>query len=226
MILSCSSCGASFKVDSALIAAEGRSVRCGNCGHSWHQMPEAVGSEAAPGAGRSTRAVRASSLDKLDEQRRRSRSRRPVVSAKKPRNRAATIGWILLSVVVLAIGAGGLLAREEIIAAVPGSEPLYEMLGLEESLGEGLDLQDVTSVRQTIDGERALVIRGVIVNKTGRPRIVPRLQASLTDAGGVELTSWVFASDSSELPPGGLTTFETQTANPPGAGELHLVFIE
>ena len=122
--------------------------------------------------------------------------------------------------------AGGLLARDQIIAAVPGSEPLYEMLGLKEALGEGLDLQDVTSVRQTIDGARALVIRGVIVNTTNRPRMVPRLQASLTDAGGAELTSWIFASDSGELPPGGITTFETQTANPPGAGELHLVFIE
>lgn len=193
-------------------------------------MPAAAGAEdeaqAALGAGRSSRAVQASSLDKLDEQRRRSRSRRPMVSTKKKSNSAATIGWILLLVVVVAIGAGGLLAREQIIAALPGSEPLYEMLGLKKVLGEGLDLQDVTSVRQTIDGERALVIRGVIVNTTGRPRIVPRLQASLTDTGGAELTSWIFASDSSELPPGGITTFETQTANPPGAGELHLVFIE
>jgi len=205
-------------------------VRCGDCGQSWHQMPKPAEAEgerqAALSAGRSARAVQASSLDKLDEQRRRSRSRRPVVSSKKSGNRAATIGWVLLLVVVVAIGAGGLLGRDQIIAAVPGSEPLYEMLGLTEALGEGLDLQDVTSVRQTIDGARALVIRGVIVNTTNRPRMVPRLQASLTDAGGAELTSWIFASDSSELPPGGITTFETQTTNPPGVGELHLVFIE
>ena len=39
MILNCSSCGASFKVDTALLGTNGRSVRCGSCGHSWHQKP-------------------------------------------------------------------------------------------------------------------------------------------------------------------------------------------
>lgn len=227
MILNCPSCSASFKVDTALVGKEGREVRCGDCGHSWHQGPEpaTVPADTPQGSARGSRAARADTLDKLDEQRRRSRARRPSAVAAKSGD-SGTLGWVALAVFVMAIGAGGLLARERIIALVPGSEPLYELLGLQETLGEGLDLRDVTSVRQAIGGARTLVIRGVIVNTTDRPRQVPRLQASLTDGAGAELASWIFLSDSADLPPGGITTFETQATNPPPEGELHLVFIE
>lgn len=227
MILNCPSCSASFKVDPTLLGKSGRSVRCGNCGHSWHQVPG--GTEAGPGeatqAGRAQLARQAKTLDKAEKQRLRNRARRPVV-ARRTKPASGTIGWLVLGVFVAAICTGALLARNEIMALVPGTEPIYEQLGLKAAVGEGLDLRDVTSVRRTVDGENALVIKGVIVNVSSRPRAVPRLRASLTDSQGKELTNWVFASDSDDLPPGGLTTFETRTVNPPGAGELHLVFIE
>ena len=51
MDLSCPSCATTFRIDPELIGSEGRSVRCGSCGHSWRQMrPEAVPSEAPSGA--------------------------------------------------------------------------------------------------------------------------------------------------------------------------------
>ncbi len=238
MILSCPSCGAKFKVDSALIGESGRSVRCGNCGHSWQQMPldrkaestvegepdEDIQAAAAVAAEKLSRSKHSQTLDKLDEQRRRSQRRAAVTTQKSEPSRVA--GWVLLGLFVLVLLAGLVVGREQIVALAPATAPVYETLGLEEMIGEGLDLRDVTSVRRVIDGERTLIVRGVIVNLTDQPQPVPRLQASLTDGSGAEVTNWAFDADSSDLPPGGITTFQTTTRDPPREGDVSLVFIE
>jgi predicted Zn finger-like uncharacterized protein len=45
MNLTCPSCGATFRVDSAQLGPAGRRVRCGDCRHTWHQ--KAPGEEQA-----------------------------------------------------------------------------------------------------------------------------------------------------------------------------------
>jgi len=39
MILVCENCNAQFVVNAAKLGPSGRQVRCGSCGHSWHQDP-------------------------------------------------------------------------------------------------------------------------------------------------------------------------------------------
>lgn len=39
MILVCENCNAQFVVNAAKLGAAGRTVRCGKCGHNWHQHP-------------------------------------------------------------------------------------------------------------------------------------------------------------------------------------------
>jgi predicted Zn finger-like uncharacterized protein len=39
MILVCENCNAQFVVNAAKLGQAGRTVRCGSCGHSWHQHP-------------------------------------------------------------------------------------------------------------------------------------------------------------------------------------------
>ncbi len=136
------------------------------------------------------------------------------------------LGWGLLVLFLAALIGGLVVAREKIVALAPGTAAYYERLGLREMIGEGLDLRDVNSVRRSVDGESKLIVRGVVVNVSDRARMVPRLRATLIDAEGAELANWTFRADSSELPPGGLTTFETVTADPPGQGNLKLVFVE
>jgi predicted Zn finger-like uncharacterized protein len=232
MILNCPSCSAKFKVDQALLGDTGRSVRCGNCGHSWHQMP--CGPESAPsGQARRTPAVapssegrraRANSLDKLDQQRARSQRKAAVRSKKPPASHL--VGWALLALFVAALAGGLVVARETIVALAPGTADYYGKLGLRSVAGAELELRDVASVRRTVDGARRLIVKGVIVNTSQLTVPVPRLQASLIDASGAKLASWVFAADSSELPAGGITTFETTANDPPREGNLSLVFVE
>ncbi len=234
MILDCPSCSAKFKVDPALLGEAGRSVRCGNCGHSWHQTPPAPESEASPEPSAAAslepepaiRPPRTDSLDKLDEQRSRRQHRAAVSSEPRPPSRV--VSWALLALVALVVAvAGGLLvARDKVVARYPDAGAYYAMLGLSNSVGTALELRDVTSVRRTVDGEPRLIVKGVIVNKTNQTLAVPKLQASLVDPDGEPWGNWIFAADSSELPPGGVTTFETSAAQPPPEGNLNLVFID
>lgn len=223
MILNCPSCGARFKVDAALLGEAGRNVRCGSCGHNWHQTAR----DAASAEARSTSDIRPDpSLDKLDEQRKRVQARRAIAKREIASRSSSGVGWLIFLAVLVALVAGAWLGREAIIAALPGTVALYEMVGLEETVGEGLDLRDVISERRTVDGVPQLLVEGTIVNVSERPRPVPMLRASLVDADGVELSTWTFAADTQSLPPGGFTTFKTEATNPPPSGSLTLVFIE
>lgn len=48
MILVCENCNAQFVVNAAKLGAAGRTVRCGKCGHNWHQNPPGDMPGAAP----------------------------------------------------------------------------------------------------------------------------------------------------------------------------------
>ena len=136
--------------------------------------------------------------------------------------------WVLLALVALAVAVAGVLvvARDKVVAWYPEAEAHYAALGLSVTVAAKLELRDVTSVRRTVDGERRLIVKGVIVNTSGRTMAVPRLQASFIDSEGTQLGNWIFAADSSELPPGGVTTFETTAADPPREGNLSLDFVD
>ncbi len=301
MILNCPSCAASFKADPALLGTSGRSVRCGSCGHSWHQMPpdedptseleiekvveerheletegileqqdsleiedvieetdepeiadvieedgeldigdvfeqgdeieiaaefeEQDDVEEAPRIQVKTVERKDPTLDKLDEQRERVQARSSVVtSERRPPSRA--MGWIALLLLVTVLAGTLWAGKSQIMAWAPGTARFYEMVGLHGGIGQGLDLRDVVSERRIVDGERRLVVEGTIVNISGNPLQVPQIRASLTDGAGTELSQWTFTADSETLPPGGFTTFQTSTANPPDEGNLSLAFTE
>lgn len=238
MILECPTCSARFNVDSELIGTDGRTVRCGSCGHSWHQTPRdieldldlVVEEEGAPGRETGAAADEAPEDDieaRLSETRRRAKARGEAAAAREKTARfPLPVGWLVLILVVAVLVIGGIFGRSKIIALAPGTSTVFEFVGLQEAVGAGLEMKDVTSAREAVDGVNTLLIRGVIVNATDRDIAVPQLQASLVDADGVELASWTFDADSSELPPGGFTTFETSAQNPPAQGNVNLVFIE
>lgn len=310
MILTCPSCSASFKADPALLGASGRSVRCGSCGHSWHQMPpdedpepaleveevveerhepepaetaeqqddlgiEEVAEEASAleieevvediieevvediieevdepafenaveqedeieiAAEPEERVVveeaprhQVKAVERRDpvraERSKRARTRSSAMAAER-RTPSRVIGWIAL-LLLLAVLAGTLwVGKSRIMALAPGTARFYEMVGLYSPVAQGLELREVISERRVVDGERQLVVEGTIVNVTETPLQVPQIRASLTDGVGTELTQWTFTADSETLPPGGFTTFQTSTSNPPDEGNLSLAFIE
>lgn len=224
MMLNCPSCGSRFLVDPGHIAPKGRKVRCGNCGHSWRQMPQAAVAEAGEAAMTITR------LDEFDEARRRAAARRGPALPEPPRSPGMMIGWSLLVLLVILLVAGAWFERERIMVLVPETTRLYALVGLAgpppPAVGEGLELRDVTSVRRLVDGQRTLLIEGSVVNVTDQPLGVPTMRAVLTDPQGQEITHWTFTAEGSDLPPGGITTFQTSTEDPPREGNLSLIFVE
>ncbi|MDJ0608450.1 MAG: DUF3426 domain-containing protein [Kiloniellales bacterium] len=235
MILECPSCAARFNVDSDLIGTEGRTVRCGSCGHSWHQTAEQldigleiVVEEAEAGVSGASLDIKEDDIEaRLSETRRRTKARNAAATVReKPGSKGLPVGWLLLLLVVGGVAAGGVLGRTQIIAMAPATSKVYEMVGLETAVGAGLEMKEVTSTRTVIDGISTLLIRGVIVNATGEELAIPRMQARLVDAAGVELASWEFDANAPNLPPGGFTNFETKTQDPPPQGNVKLAFIK
>lgn len=151
---------------------------------------------------------------------------KPARPRPKPPRVSLAVGWALYAVVVIGLASGFYYGRAPLIAMVPEMTRLYDLVGLKEEAFElGLELRDVKSVRRLIDGERVVVIEGMIVNLSDRDRQVPPLRASVTDAEGIELDRWTFEAASAGLPPGGTTRFETVAKNPPREGNVFIEFV-
>ena len=148
---------------------------------------------------------------------------------KPPRQRresSLAAGWLLFCVVVAGLGAGFYFGRAQLVAMVPQMTRLYDLVGLPAEPAElGLELRDIKSVRRLVDGDRVVVIEGLVVNVSGETRQVPRLRVSLTDAAGVELERWTFEAADPSLAPGAATGFETVAKNPPREGNLSIDFV-
>jgi predicted Zn finger-like uncharacterized protein len=204
MILSCSACSTRYVVDPALLGSEGRTVRCANCGHQWHQrapldFPQILQSEAPPAPeGPASRAPGANLPG----------------FPRRPRQSGAGIAWAVLALAVIILALAGWVGRGAIMAAWPPSERLYAAIGgVTEAPGAGLDFRNVTSYRRLESDRKVVVIEGDVVNTSNRDRQVPQLRAALT-ANDRELTAWTFEATQSRLLPGESARFVTRTDEP------------
>ena len=279
MHLTCPSCGATFLVEPEHLGPTGRRVRCGKCGHTWHQQRPSEADAAERSEAKATAALFAPSEptaaaepapepaaepapepaavptpeaaavptpepaaepdpepavepepapEPVDTGERGPRwtPSKPPGRARGRREASLAAGWVLFLVVVTGLAAGFYFGRAQLVAMVPQMTRLYDLVGLSaESAELGLELRDVKSVRRLVDGDRVVVIEGLVVNVSGQTRRVPPLRASLTDAEGVELDRWTFEAADATLAPGGATEFETVAKNPPREGNLSIDFV-
>ncbi len=259
MHLTCPSCGATFLVEPEHLGPTGRRVRCGKCGHTWHQQrpseadaaerseakaaaapfapsePTAAAEPAPEPAAEPAPEPAAKPAPEPDaepepadtgERGPRWTPTKPPGRARGRREASLAAGWILFLVVATGLAAGFYFGRAQLVAMVPQMTRLYDLVGLSaESAELGLELRDVKSVRRLVDGERVVVIEGLVVNVSDQTRKVPPLRASLTDAEGVELDRWTFEAADASLAPGGATEFETVAKNPPREGNLSIDFV-
>lgn len=122
---------------------------------------------------------------------------------------ALVVGATMIAVAVL------ILARDPIVAVVPGATKIYGMVGLSgEELGAGLDIRDVSSAREPTGDSETLVIEGVIANTSNGPRNVPLVRVALFDADNEELQFVMVSPDQIALPPGETIDFMARLENP------------
>ncbi len=228
MNLTCPSCATTFVVETEQLGPSGRQVRCGSCGHNWHQGAE---NEAAPVVAESPpEAAQESAVPEppeIPEKRARRRGPKPPRHKEASSGRSSLIlGWLLFLAVIGGLAAGLYFGREQVLALVPAAAPLYQMAGLAPPpVGVPLELRDVKTARRLVDGEQVVAVEGLVSNVTSEPQSVPLLRASIIDSKGDEVENWTFAASATTLPPGGTTNFETTAKNPPREGRILIDFV-
>jgi len=195
MILVCPTCHTRYKVeDEALSQPPGRTVRCANCGHSWHYMPT-----SAPLA-RLRERLQATPAPELA-----ATPRPAIIAPTSPRHRGRSgLAWVILILLIGAVIVSAIFWRDQVVAMWPPAAQFYEMVGLKiQPLGAGLDIGNVTSTRNA-DG---LIVEGDITNRVGMPREVPHLRVALRDANRHELIFKIVDPPRERLLPGETSHF-------------------
>jgi predicted Zn finger-like uncharacterized protein len=245
MILTCPACQTRFRVDDSAIGADGRTVRCANCGHVWRYSRETAievsaagatapatlalaeaGGPATPAPIEPTPRVEPPSVSGSSTP-----APAPVVSPRTrateavpppaPRRGGAGLGWAALILIVAAAILVAILARDKIVAMWPQAARIYALAHLKvEQPTVGLDIKVTPS--RTAD---SLVIDGDITNTAGSARTVPRLRVALRDANKNELDSKVIDPPVESLLPGATAHFTTSFPNPnPNAAGVAVTF--
>jgi len=225
MILSCSACSTRFLVDPSLLGPEGRMVRCAKCGHQWKQTPAKDLAEATDSL---VDAAEDAAPPPLEPGPREIPTGSDLPAfPRKPTRRSATVGWVALAAVVIAVLGGGTVARDEIVAVWPPAAQLYELAGLEiESLPYGLELRNLKRSQRTEEGVKVLIIEGEVKNISKYTFEVPKLRAALQNAEQDEIKNWTFSAVQTRLLPGESAPFVTQVKDPPPeATEVTITFV-
>lgn len=238
MILTCPSCQSRFRIPDGSLGTEGRRVRCGDCRHVWHAMPDPAEAPPADLTADTADATTTAEYDRFAAASDSDTDSPPVSDAsawaprpgtqpeRKPASKGLIIGWGLLVLVIAGLAAAGWFARSEVVATVPESRQIYDSLGVPLAAEEPqLVLHDVVSLRRTVDGKEQLQVQGLVTNEGTREVSVPEMRAVIRDTDGSELHSWTFRPESERLAPGDSTDFSTATANPPDEGSLALIFL-
>ena len=215
MIATCPACSTRYLVDPRALGPTGRTVRCANCAHTWHQDPaedqpqrvDLPPPEPPPVA-------------PVIPPREGARVQLPAVSA--PRRRVPALGWAAYVIVLAGLVAGGLWwTREQVVSRFPVAARYYQMLGIPVETAQGsFDFHNVTPTRDTENGLPTLVIKGDVVNVSKVARQVPKLKVTLLDGNNHELQSWEFTVSDDRLLPGASAPFRTSIAQPNEAATM------
>ncbi len=139
--------------------------------------------------------------------------RRARLAAKRRQKRASS-KWMALILVLFAVNAAMISARNDVVRMVPQTASLFAAIGLPVNL-RGLSLDNVKIVNEVRDGVDVLLVDGRIVNVTNKPVEVPRLRFSVHNAIGQEIYSWTAMPNRSILDTGDSLPFRSRLASPP-----------
>ncbi len=203
MIVTCPSCTTRYLVDPAALGETGRMVRCARCAHTWMEtppedMPKTIDLATPPEM--PTPIPPGSNLPALP---------------REPRAHG-WIGWAALAVVLVAVLAGGVLARDRVVEVWPSATRLYALVGLVEDEPAAIfELRDVSQSTFVEDERTVVVINGKIVNISTRSHPVPKVFAQMLDTRQRVLDEWFIDTARLELGPGEITEFSDRIVDPP-----------
>lgn len=115
---------------------------------------------------------------------------------------------------LVAVNAGILAWRSDIVRVLPQTASFYAAIGLPVNL-RGLAFDNVRMSRAENEGVGVLVVEGSIVNVTSRPVEVPRLRLALRNTAKNEVYAWTALPGRAILAPGEALPFRSRLASPP-----------
>ncbi|HEC91148.1 MAG TPA: DUF3426 domain-containing protein [Alphaproteobacteria bacterium] len=123
-------------------------------------------------------------------------------------------------------GAGLYFGRGMIVNYLPGAAAVYNMVGLGVApLGEGLEIKNVKSTRNSENNLSLLVVRGTIINISDKPRKVPLIRVTLFDTNGDEVQNVIVTPKAKEIAPAKIMAFKAKVKDPsPLARRLEVTF--
>jgi predicted Zn finger-like uncharacterized protein len=140
------------------------------------------------------------------------------------RRRRFKPGWPTAILVLLALNAGIVGWRADIVRLLPQTASLYAAIGLPVNL-RGLSFDNVRMSRSEQEGVGVLIAEGSIVNVTARPLEVPRLRLAVHNEAKHEIYAWTMQPPRSVLGPGDTLLFRSRLASPPAdAREVQVRF--
>ncbi len=139
--------------------------------------------------------------------------------------RMLIMAFVLLGIIG-GFGAGLYFGRGMIVKYLPGAAAVYGMVGLGVApLGEGLEIKNVKSTRNSENNVSLLVVRGTVVNISDKPRKIPLILVTLFDTNGDEVQNVVVTPRTKEIAPAKIMGFKATLKDPsPLARRIEVTF--
>jgi predicted Zn finger-like uncharacterized protein len=229
MILECNQCRTRYLVPDSAIGAEGRTVRCASCKHSWFQAPEILdlATRAEPAPRKAVPSYPAAKPQPRPEPRpepRISRDEVPSAAAPapdydpfapeppfKPRRNPAK-RWTAAAFVAgisMMLGLGAIL-----YSGAPGLATQLGLGGIDSATPLRFMDKNVER-RKPAGGGELFAVSGKIVNPTGTKQHVPDVRIELTDSRGEVVDTWRITPEVRTLDPNGSIDFNSAHMNVP-----------
>ena len=116
---------------------------------------------------------------------------------------------------LLALAALLILLRGSVVSLLPEAAGVYGFIGLApDSLGEGLEIREVASARERVDGQEVMTVTGVVANIAGSRESLPPLRITLYDSADEELQFVTVRHPQPSLDAGQAIRFQTKISSP------------
>lgn len=214
MIIECTECHSRYLVPDHAIGADGRTVRCANCKHSWYQPPAV---SALMERARERHAEHAAAVATVAEPPPAPTGYAPPAeddwdADRRPRRNPARTWTIaaLAAGAAMTIGAAGILwSGQSGVAAWLGLPAAQQATPLQFA-DKAIDRRDLST------GNEMFAVSGKIVNPTDSRQRIPNIRADLRDAQGRPVYSWTITPERRFIGPRGTLDFNSAKLDVPG----------